>query len=71
MCYSLLYLLLLIRMFIILNYDIFFFYLIKIIYNHQNIISLIIECKNVINFLLLRFYFYAFNYNSNELFLYI
>ena len=70
-CYSLLYLLMLIRIFIALSFDIFFFHLIKIIYNHQNIILLIIEYKNAINSLLLRFYFYTLNYNFNELILYI
>ena len=58
-------------MFIALNFDIFLFCLIKIVYNRQNIISLIIEYKNAINFLLLRFYFYAFDYNLNESILYI
>ena len=71
MCYSLLYSLMLMRMFIALSFDIFLFYLIKIVYNYQNVISLIIEYKNAINFLLLCFYFYTFDYNLNELILYI
>ena len=50
MCYSLSYLLTLMRMFIALNFDILFIYLIEIVYNRQNIILLIIKCKNAINF---------------------
>ena len=59
------------RIFIALNFDIFFSHLIKIVYNYQNIISLIIKYKNAINFLLLRFYFYTFDYNLNKSILYI
>ena len=68
-CYLLLYSLTLMRIFIALNFDTFLFHLIKIIYNRQNIISLIIEYKNAINFLSLRFYFYAPDYNFNKLIL--
>ena len=57
------------RMFIALNFDIFFSHLIKIACNRQNIISLIIKYKNTIKILLLRLYFYAFDYNFNELIL--
>ena len=45
------------RIFITLNFDTFFSHLIEIIYNRQNIILLIIEYKNTINFLSLRFIF--------------